>query len=156
MNFLIKYPTVWLWMQCVWTCCWLVIAIFARQRKCHSSVDGLLSFDKAETLSPISSLITNVKGYVSQQKYIPKMFTENFYSMMLDWKCLKKCPKLQQGNKTAGCGLWDDTLKWSAHCNVCLSWEMFVKYQRCNCMKGWCKVTVTLTLLWLLLWLNVC
>lgn len=38
--------------------------------KSDSSVDELLSFYQAETLSLILSLIMNVKGYALQQKHI--------------------------------------------------------------------------------------
>lgn len=45
---------------------------------------GLLGFYEAETLSLVSSLLLNVKGYASQQKGTFKLFTDNFYRMQLD------------------------------------------------------------------------
>lgn len=48
----------------------LFFFFFARRCKSDSSTDELLSFYKAETLSLISSLIMNVKGYAPQQEDI--------------------------------------------------------------------------------------
>lgn len=81
--------------------------------------DGLLSFYEAETLS--LTLITDnecKRLCIATKKF--NCLRIIFYSMTLgcktSWKSFQNCSKAIQSAR-----LWEDTLRWSARCNVCLS-----------------------------------